>query len=96
MMQDAHLKLQLGLSWQNQHSTRRSYFHQPTGLAFRNKLVKRYIWSIAWYGVGTWTLRKVDHKYAEKISSADRMKKMKYDEESRKRRISHTYIKKKS
>ena len=74
-MQDAHLKLQLGLSWQNQHSTRRSYFHQPIGLTFRNKLLKCYIWSIAWYGVGTWTLRKVDHKHAEKISSADRVKK---------------------
>jgi hypothetical protein len=25
--------------------------------------VKCYIWSIAFYGAETWTLRKVDHKY---------------------------------
>jgi hypothetical protein len=74
-MQDAHLKLKLGLSWQNQHSTRRSCFHQPIEITFRNKLVECYIWSIAWYGVETWTLRKVNRKYAEKVSWAGRVKK---------------------
>ena len=29
-------------------------------LNLRKKLVKCYIWSIAFYGAGTWTLRKVD------------------------------------
>jgi hypothetical protein len=48
--------------------------------------VKFYIWSIALYGAGTWTLRKVDHKYlvsferwywktTEKIIWADRVRK---------------------
>jgi len=71
---------------------KKKFFHQPIGLTFRNKLVKCYIWSIAWYDVETWALRKVDHKYLEKISWADRVKKMKYGEESRRRGIS--YIKK--
>jgi hypothetical protein len=31
-------------------------------LEFRKKLVKCYIWSIALYGVETWTLRAVDQK----------------------------------
>jgi hypothetical protein len=34
-------------------------------LNLRNKLVKCYIWSIAFYGAETWALRKVDHKYLE-------------------------------
>jgi hypothetical protein len=29
--------------------------------------VKRYVWNIALYGVETWTLRKVDHKYLESL-----------------------------
>jgi hypothetical protein len=29
----------------------------------RNKLVKRYIWSITLYGAETWTLRVVDQKH---------------------------------
>jgi hypothetical protein len=33
----------------------------------REKLVKRYIWSIALYGDETWTLRKVDQKYLENV-----------------------------
>jgi len=33
----------------------------------RKKLVKCYIWDIALYGVETWPLRKVDHKYLKKI-----------------------------
>jgi hypothetical protein len=29
------------------------------------KLVKCYIWSVAFYGAETWTLRKVDQIYRE-------------------------------
>jgi hypothetical protein len=29
------------------------------------KIVKCYIWSIAFYGDNTWTLQKVDHKFPE-------------------------------
>ena len=31
----------------------------------RKKLVKSYIWSMALYGVETWTLRVSDQKYLE-------------------------------
>jgi hypothetical protein len=34
-------------------------------LELRKKLVKCYIWSIALYGVETWTLRKLDQKHLE-------------------------------
>jgi hypothetical protein len=55
------------------------------GLNLRKKLVKSYIWSIALYGIETWTLGKVDQKYLEsfemwcwkrmeKIIWTDRMK----------------------
>jgi hypothetical protein len=29
----------------------------------RKKLINCYIWSINFYGAGTWTLRKLDYKY---------------------------------
>ena len=32
-------------------------------LELRKKLVKCYIWSIAFYGVETWTIRAVDQKH---------------------------------
>jgi hypothetical protein len=34
-------------------------------LNLRKELVKCYIWSTAWYGAGTGTLRKVYQKYLE-------------------------------
>jgi hypothetical protein len=34
-------------------------------LNLRKKLVKCYIWSVALYGVETWTLRAVDQKHLE-------------------------------
>jgi hypothetical protein len=36
-------------------------------LNLSKKLVKCYIWSIAFYGAETWTLRKVDQKYLESL-----------------------------
>jgi hypothetical protein len=32
-------------------------------LNLRKKILKCYIWSIALYGAGSWTLWKVDQKY---------------------------------
>jgi hypothetical protein len=40
-------------------------------LKLRKKLVKCYIWSIAFYGVETWTLRAVDQKYLESFEMWD-------------------------
>jgi hypothetical protein len=48
----------------NSHQEEES-FHQQTGLNFRNKLIKGYIWGAALCGSVTWTLRKVDQKCLE-------------------------------
>jgi hypothetical protein len=40
MMQDVHVKLNPGLSWQKQHSTRRRLFHQQIGLKFKGETSK--------------------------------------------------------
>jgi hypothetical protein len=43
----------------------RALFTSTIDLKLRKKLVKCYIWSIALYGAGTWTLRSVDQKHLE-------------------------------
>jgi hypothetical protein len=40
-------------------------FTSKLDLNLRKKIVKCYIWSIAFYGAETWTLQKVDQKYLE-------------------------------
>jgi hypothetical protein len=55
------MKLNLGLSRQKQHSTRRM-FTIKLDLNLRKKLLKCYIQSIALYGAETWTLQEVDKK----------------------------------
>jgi hypothetical protein len=44
---------------------KKNLFTSKLDLNLRKKQVKCYIWSIALYGVETWTLRKVDQKYLE-------------------------------
>jgi hypothetical protein len=44
---------------------KKTLFTSKLDLELRKKLVKCYIWSIALYGVETWTLQKLDHKYLE-------------------------------
>jgi hypothetical protein len=46
---------------------KRALFTGTLGLELRKKLVKCYIWSIALYGVGTWTFREVDQKMPGKF-----------------------------
>ena len=49
MMEDVRVKLNLGLLWQKLHSTRRGLFFTSTlDLKLRKKLVKCYIWGIAY------------------------------------------------
>ena len=38
-------------------------FFLAVNLSVRNQLFKCYIWSIAFYGAVTWTVRKVDQKH---------------------------------
>jgi len=42
---------------------KRILFTSILDLELRKKLVKCYIWSIALYGAGTWTLRAVNQKH---------------------------------
>jgi len=44
---------------------KRALFTSTLDLELRKKQVKCYIWSIALYGAGTWTLRGVDQKHLE-------------------------------
>ena len=38
-------------------------------LNLRKKIVKCYVWSIASYGVETWTIEKIGHKYLESFET---------------------------
>jgi len=44
---------------------KRTLFASTLDLELRKKLVKCYVWSIALYGVETWTLQEVDQKHLE-------------------------------
>jgi hypothetical protein len=44
---------------------KRALFTSRMDLELRKKLVKCYIWSIAFYGTETWTLWAVDQKHVE-------------------------------
>jgi hypothetical protein len=63
------VKLNLGLQWQKPHLTREFFFTSKMDLELRKKLVKCYIWSIAFYGAETWTLRAVDQKHLESLET---------------------------
>jgi hypothetical protein len=59
------VKLNPGLPWEKQHSTRRLFSPAKVDLNLRMELVKSYTWSIALYGAETWALRTVDQKHLE-------------------------------
>ena len=44
---------------------KKDLFTSKLDLNLRKKIVKCYIWSIAFYGAETWTLRKTDQKCLE-------------------------------
>ena len=46
-------------------SKKKTLFTSKLDLNLRKKLIKCYIWSMALYGVKTWTLRAADQKYLE-------------------------------
>ena len=52
------MKLNPGLLWQKQHSTRKTLFTNKLALNLRKKLVRCYTWSVALYSVENWTLRR--------------------------------------
>jgi hypothetical protein len=53
------------ISMTNAAFKKKAVFTSKLDLNLRQKPVKCYIWSTALYGAETWTLRKVDQKYAE-------------------------------
>jgi hypothetical protein len=63
-------------------------------LIVRKKLVKFYIWSIALYGAGTWTLQKAVQKYVQslKMWCWRRMERINWTDRVRNEEISHNYI----
>ena len=44
---------------------KKTLFTSKLDLNLRKKLIKCYIWSTAFYGAETWTLRAADQKYLE-------------------------------
>jgi hypothetical protein len=46
---------------------KKNLFTSKLELNLRKKLVKCYIWSIAFYGAERWTLGKMDQKYLESL-----------------------------
>jgi hypothetical protein len=64
---------------------KRTLFTSTLDLELGKKLVKCYIWSIALYGVETWTLRAVDQKYLESFEMwcCRRMKKISWTDHVR-------------
>ena len=46
-------------------SKKKNLFTSKLDLNLRKKLIKCYIWSMAFYGAETWTLRAADQKYLE-------------------------------
>ena len=46
-------------------SKKKTLFTNKLDLNLRKKLIKCYIWNMAFYGAETWTLRAADQKYLE-------------------------------
>jgi hypothetical protein len=63
-------------------SIKKSLLTSKLTIELRKKLIKCYVWSIALYGSGTWTLRKLERKYLEsfKIWYWKAMEKIKWSE----------------
>ena len=65
MMEDVHLKLNQGWSFQKQHSTRSLFSPANWTNILRKKLVKWYIGSPALYSAETWTVWVINQVYLE-------------------------------
>jgi hypothetical protein len=70
---------------------KKNIFTSKLDLNLRKKPVKCYIWSIALYGAGTWTLRKFDQKYLEsfEIWCWRRMEKVSWTDRVRNEEVLH-------
>jgi hypothetical protein len=70
---------------------KKNLFTSKLDLNLRKKLVKCYIWSIAFYGAETWTLRKMDQKYLENFEMWcwRKMKKISWSDHVRNEEVLH-------
>jgi hypothetical protein len=60
-MQDAYVKLNLGIPTQKWHSSKKkTLFTSKEYLNLKKELVKCYIWSKPFYGAEIWKLKKID------------------------------------
>jgi hypothetical protein len=86
---------------------KKTLFTSKLDLILRKELVKCYIWSVAFYGAKTWSLRKVDQKYLQslemwcwrrmdKISWTDRVKDEVLHRVKEERNIVHTIKRRKA
>jgi hypothetical protein len=65
MMRRIRVQLNPGFTREKQHSKRIRLFLPADWTLIYGKLVKYYIWSLAFYGTETWTLRKADQNSLE-------------------------------
>ena len=65
MVQRIQVKLSPGFTRENWHSKRIRLFLPANWTLIYGKLVKYYVWSLAFYGAETWTLRTVDQNSLE-------------------------------
>jgi len=61
------VKSNIGLPCQSSIQQKKNSFHQQTGLAVKDKIIKCYNYSIALYGTETWALWKINEKYLESL-----------------------------
>jgi hypothetical protein len=64
MTQDEHVRLNPGMPWQKQNSTRR-LFTSKLDLKFEEETIKMLHLVCSLYGAENWTVREVDQKYLE-------------------------------
>jgi hypothetical protein len=65
-MEDILVKFNLGLLWQKAaFNKKRALCTSTLDLKLRKKLVKCCVWSVAFYGAETWTIRAADQKHLE-------------------------------
>jgi len=65
------MKLNPGLPWKRQQSTKIRLFTSKLDLNLGKKPVMCYIWRIALYGAESWTFKRIDQKYLESFEMWD-------------------------
>jgi hypothetical protein len=77
---------------------KQNLFTRELDLKMKTKLVKCYIWIIAFFGAESWILRKVDHKYLENVEmwGCRKMEKMSCSDRVKNDKVLHRVKKEKN